>query len=231
MPPAPTLVLLPGLGADARVFDAMRPLLPTIHTPPWLTPRDNESLADYAARLADTIPAVPGPLVLGGSSMGGMLALEIARLRPPAVVVLIASCRRMPTLQPAVRAIGRLLDVLPTAAYRLGRAAAPLLVGKFGEIPLPRRQLYLRMVSSMPPAFLRWGSRAVSGWPGLPDVNRPPATVRHIHGSADRMIPLSAQSPPPDRVIPGAGHLITLSHPEVVAAFVSDAIAAAARCG
>lgn len=77
-----TLVLLPGLACDETVWRAQLPALA-----PW-TPR----VADVATR-ADTIPAMadlllrenPGPLVLCGASMGGMIAMAAARQAPERV--------------------------------------------------------------------------------------------------------------------------------------------------
>ena len=81
----PTVFLLPGLACDARVWrDAMPPLAAAGH---------RVQVSDVHFRF-DTLPemaaallaeAGPGPLVLVGTSMGGMLALEVWRLAPERV--------------------------------------------------------------------------------------------------------------------------------------------------
>ena len=74
------------------------------------------------------------------------------------------------------------------------------------------------MAESVPPAFLRWGCRAILSWRPTPVT----AQVFHLHGSADRLIPLSRVRP--TTVIHGAGHLPTLSHPDETNAFLLQAL-------
>ena len=96
------LILLPGLGADHRLLEPQRRAFPQLIVPPWIPPRKNESLPDYAARMAETVtPSRDVPLVLGGVSFGGMLAYEMARHLKPDAVVLIASCRNRRGLRSA----------------------------------------------------------------------------------------------------------------------------------
>jgi len=79
------LVFLPGLGADARLFDPQRAVFPEIEVPPWLPYREEESLADYARRMAATV-TLSANMYLGGVSFGGMVALEdgaVSRNDPP----------------------------------------------------------------------------------------------------------------------------------------------------
>ena len=86
----PVFYLIPGLGADERVFQFLG--LPGItHVLKWLAPQTpTEPLPHYAARLAEAVP--PGQACwLVGVSFGGVLALEVARLRPLARVVLVSS--------------------------------------------------------------------------------------------------------------------------------------------
>ena len=91
---SPKLILIPGLGTDERLFERQRSAFPDLWVPPWILVRGNEGLADYAARMAGVIAnKQTEPFVLGGVSLGGMLAYEIARHVKPQAVVLIASCR------------------------------------------------------------------------------------------------------------------------------------------
>ncbi len=76
----PSLVLLPGLACDARLWDAQRPILPL---------NLDARVSDVHMR-HDSIEAMAeallrehtGPLVLCGASMGGMIAMEAARQAP-----------------------------------------------------------------------------------------------------------------------------------------------------
>ena len=67
------LILLPGMGADARMFTSLRGRLPEIVTPKWIKPLPRETLVEYARRFAQVID--PGrPFFLGGASLGGVMA-------------------------------------------------------------------------------------------------------------------------------------------------------------
>jgi pimeloyl-ACP methyl ester carboxylesterase len=86
----PVFYLIPGLGADERVFQFLR-LQGDVHILRWLPPEgSDEALPHYAARLASAVP-VAQACWLVGVSFGGVLALEIAQLRPLARVVLVSS--------------------------------------------------------------------------------------------------------------------------------------------
>lgn len=83
MPALPTLVLLPGLACDERLWQAQMPVLP-----PVLSPRVTDAHSRHA-RIEDMAAAVlrenDGPLVLCGASMGGMIAMEASRQAPDRV--------------------------------------------------------------------------------------------------------------------------------------------------
>jgi len=80
----PSLVLLPGLACDRRLWQAQQPILPPsfdarvsdVHT------RHDRIEAMAAAVLAED----DGPLVLCGASLGGMVAMEAAHQAPERVV-------------------------------------------------------------------------------------------------------------------------------------------------
>ena len=48
--------------------------------------------------------------------------------------------------------------------------------------------------------------------------------VHHIHGSDDHMIPLANLRPPPEVVIPGGGHIINVTHANIVNDFIARRI-------
>jgi pimeloyl-ACP methyl ester carboxylesterase len=74
------------------------------------------------------------------------------------------------------------------------------------------------MASSASPSFLKWGLGAIASWKPSP-VSAP---VHQIHGGADRLIPVRRVKA--DVVVPGAGHLLSLTHPVEVNAFLMTAL-------
>ena len=197
----PVFYLIPGLGADERVFQFLR-LPGDTHVLQWLPPRTPaELLPLYAARLAGALP--PGqPCWLVGVSFGGVLALEVAQLRPLARVVLISSFahpRELPWLGRLARATGLYRLLPPQQLPRL-----PALASWFFGVETSRdRQLLTQILRDTNPDFTRWAIARLLQWPG-----RPHTSVIRIHGTTDRLLPHGVAHS--QYRLPG-GHLIIIS--------------------
>lgn len=212
------IVLLPGMGADARLFAKQREAFPTIVVPDWLPPRRKERLRDYAERFASAL-VVSRPLVLGGSSFGGMVACELAAVLRPNALVLLGSTAdplRIPFMLRALAPVGGLLpERCHTAMGRLANRMA----GAFGAASESDRELFVKMAQSTPSSFTRWACTAIAAWKA-PNLSGIP--VFAVHGTDDRILP-------PDRamtqtLVPGAGHLLPMTHPESVNRFLADVL-------
>src|SRR5688572_21332879 len=86
-----TVYCLPGLGADHRLFSRLH--LPegiNIKCIDWIKNLPDETVADYAKRLAKEINTSE-PFSLIGVSFGGVVSLEIARQLSPQHVIIISS--------------------------------------------------------------------------------------------------------------------------------------------
>lgn len=117
------LYLLPGLGADERVFQNLLPLLKApAQVLTWLPPESaTETLAHYVARMAEAVPE-DQPCLVVGVSFGGVVALEICRLRPLAQAVLVSSIPDAGSLPLLLRIVRK------TRVYKL---VPPLLLKQF----------------------------------------------------------------------------------------------------
>jgi pimeloyl-ACP methyl ester carboxylesterase len=212
----PTWYLIPGLGADERVFRRLR-LGGTVHVLAWLAPASpTEPLAHYAARLAAAVPA-EAPCWLVGVSFGGLLAQEIARLRPLARVVLISSLggpHELPLLLRLAGATGA-HHLLPFGLLRWLPRLAQWFFGARGGTEY---RLLRQILTDTDPSFARWATAQLLAWrgPGTPGAVR-------IHGTRDRLLPAGAARI--DYPVPGAGHFLIVSH----AARVSGVLNALAR--
>jgi pimeloyl-ACP methyl ester carboxylesterase len=216
MSPTFQLILLPGLGADDRLLEPQRAAFPQLIVPPWIPPRKNESLPQYAERMAASVAPLPDvPLVLGGVSFGGMLAYEMARYLRPNAVVLIASCRRRESLRP-IYAPGRwLLPLIPAQAWKVAKLlAGPVLRIKHRK-SVAKRELLITMFRDADSRFMHWILQAILRWQPTPLTGIP---VFQIHGRRDPMIP--ARRVEADVVIPNGSHLINVTHANEVNAFI-----------
>jgi thioesterase domain-containing protein len=201
----PPLILLPGMGADARLFASQIARFPTLRVPEWLTPNPNESLRHYAARFAPTVnPGVP--CVVGGASFGGIVALEMAPHLRATACVLIGSIRSPAELSRTWR---RLRPLAALGPDRLGT-----LVGAVSQVPglgiATRRRL--RRIARPEAAFVRWATCAVLRWQPSPATRK--VRVFQIHGECDRTLPVNRSLA--DEIVPGGQHALSLFNPSAV---------------
>ncbi len=160
----PPLVLLPGMGADHRMFAPQQLAFPQLEVPAWITPEPRESLAHYAERLAAGL-SLTKECFLGGASFGGVVALEMACLVQPRACFLIGSLREpndLPTSYRRLRSLTGLTRWTPAAAWcglwTLGFALSGIQRG------------VLRQLSEADGRFLSWATRALLDWNPSPDV-------------------------------------------------------------
>jgi pimeloyl-ACP methyl ester carboxylesterase len=220
MAEGPTLLLFPGLGADARVFEPQRPIPAHIEAVEWPEPAsESETLAQYAARIASGIRPRPN-LYVGGVSLGAMVALEVARPLGARGVFLIGGCRSYRQIAPLFRAVLALGGMMPLAAVRAAVAASPLALKVFEHLDAGQIALMTRVLRDHSLGHIRWSCRALLKWQCC--AQPPTVPVYAIHGERDEVVPL--RNVKPDQVIPGGHHLINLSHSRDVNAFIEARI-------
>lgn len=213
MVPAPPIwYLIPGLGADERVFQFLR-LQGEVHVLRWLPPQTaSETLLHYAARLATVVPGGRACWLVG-VSFGGVLALEVAQVRPLARVVLISSFispKELPWLGRVARATGLHHLVPPQLLPWLPRVAQWFFGVKNGR----EYHLLRQILRDTDPAFTRWAIARLLRWPG----RTTPAALR-IHGTHDRLLPAGAAHS--QHLLPG-GHLIVISHAAAISRILNQ---------
>ncbi len=211
------LILFSGLGADASIFAPQKARFPQLIVPPWPPPRPGDSLSDYCERMASTL-SVTGPCVIGGASFGGIIALEIARFLNPRAVLLIGSVREpahLPQHVRALRPLRRMTDWLPLTMLQW--SAGPLGT-RSGRRLSPHLGGLARQFGAADRAVLRWSMRQMLTWSEPPVVTCP---VFRIHGDCDRVLPLRGK---PEVIVPGGGHVISLTHPEQVNGFIDQCL-------
>jgi len=208
------LVLLPGLGADSRLFQGQEDAFANLVVPPWIAPRPRESLVDYAQRFAPTITP-QRPFILGGASFGGMLAYEMARHLRPEAVVLIGSCRSPQAVGRCFRVFRPIVPILPVWLFDWVRVCSPWGFRIARGMTRAQRQLCVDMAKDADAKFLKRGCRAILNWrPGPP----PEARIFQIHGRRDLLI--SARRSGAEEFLHDGGHLICLTHAEAVNEFM-----------
>lgn len=229
--PMHDVILLPGLACDQGLYR---------HQLDALAPHHRTGVTDVHFR-HDTLPEMaaallaehaPRPLVLLGSSMGGMIALEAALQQPHRVcaVALLGSSARADTDE-LVR-----LRTEACALFEAGRMDEVLLANTafaFHPEADDRATLiaeYLAMMRRAGPAALVRQNRAVMARadlrPRLPALRSP---LLVAHGDADLLAPVAcahevAAAVPHARleIVERCGHLLTMERPREINRLLLD---------
>lgn len=194
------IYVLPGMGADNRMYTGSWRSLPECVFLDWPANAQEESIAGIAARIVATA-GIPDGATLIGSSLGGIAACEIARLRKIEKLFLVGSARNKEEISAILRILHPLIDLAPlTFIQRVG-----------GKIPGE----LVEMFRASDARFIRNMCRAIFTWDGLPEDSVP---VRRIHGRFDLVIP-----PPPDvDVLIESGHLIAMTNAAQCVRFIES---------
>jgi pimeloyl-ACP methyl ester carboxylesterase len=178
-----------GIAADKRLFRHIR--LPEGYEPvylEWIKPFSNETLSDYACRLAENIN-VKEAFILIGTSLGGIVATEIALKYQPLAVIIIGSVPVDSQLPGYFRIAGALKihKLIPGSLFKISANLKHYFSGENAE----DRKVIIQMISETDGRFIRWGINAVLNW-----KNRElPKFLYHIHGTRDEMFPYSLTAP------------------------------------
>jgi pimeloyl-ACP methyl ester carboxylesterase len=81
--------LIPGMGADRRLFQHFDLKYGQIHYLDWIPHGDSKNLTDYAGLMSQRITTENNIII--GSSMGGMTAVEMSRLVKPLTTILVSA--------------------------------------------------------------------------------------------------------------------------------------------
>jgi alpha/beta superfamily hydrolase len=195
---------MPGLAASSAIFERIE--LPgevfEIHLLEWEIPLPQESLSDYAKRIADKIThKMP---VLIGVSFGGILVQEIAVHIKARKVIIISSVRSN------LEFPRRLKLAKTTKAYKLIPMTLILNLENlakfsFGERINQRIKLYEKFLSVRDIGYLEWAVEKVILW----DRTEIDESVVHIHGDLDDVFPI--KNIKNCIVVKGATHILILS--------------------
>jgi pimeloyl-ACP methyl ester carboxylesterase len=202
------IYFISGIGADRRIFKYI--LLPPGFSPhyiDWIPNHKDETLSEYAARLIPSIDATQ-PFVLIGLSLGGIMAVEIAKRLSPAATIIIASVSRSSELPPYYRLARRLhlLTLFPPVLFKCTASAKRIFTP---ESWADKRELF-NMIWKGDAGFIKWGMKAVLHW----ENDTTPQPFWHIHGTRDEVFPVGRVGA--THIVNGGGHVLTMSHPNEV---------------
>ncbi|HVU57149.1 MAG TPA: hypothetical protein VHD83_18940 [Puia sp.] len=204
-----------GMGADGRLFRHVR--LPEgfqMQFVNWITPDDKDTIPSYASRLVQQIDTTQ-PFALVGVSLGGIMAVEIAKISSPVATIIIGSIPLAAHLPRYYVTLGKSLGLLRVLPGSLFKGAARL-KRVFTRESSADKTLVLQMIDECDGDFLIWAMKAVVRW----ENKELPRPLWHIHGSRDIVFPIMLTRP--SHTIRRSGHLNIMTHPKEVNEILQD---------
>ena len=191
-----------GLGADERVFSKLDFGNNRVNYLKWETPEKNEPLQKYTHRFLDKIDG-PKP-VLFGLSFGGMMCIEIAKKIATEKIFIISSMKTYDEMPWLFRLAGksRLNKVIPLRPYSFLEPIENYNLGVQTEEEKTLARQYRKNVNQ---AYTNWAIDQILNWKNQQKFSN----LVHIHGSADRILPI--KNVHPDFTIEGGGHFMIMN--------------------
>ncbi|MCD8739826.1 alpha/beta hydrolase [Mucilaginibacter roseus] len=175
------IYLIPGLGADCRIYKNIDFKGHDVTFVNWIEPALTDTLSRYAQKLIDQYKIEKNSILIG-NSMGGMVAIEIAKLLPMDKTILISSIKSSAEASayfPFFRTIP-IYRFIPTGLLVQARLFIKYV---FGNMLPDDQHLFEDMYKNTSPTFIKWAMGAILNW----ENTTIPTNVYHITGSKDRI--------------------------------------------
>ncbi|MBX3253398.1 MAG: alpha/beta hydrolase [Chitinophagaceae bacterium] len=218
-----TVYCICGLGSDERIFSKLEWGSDVeVYYLKWLLPQKNESVTHYAQRMAAQIKH-PAP-VLVGVSFGGMMSIEICKIIAVKKLILISSISSSKQIPAWMRICGKLkLDYLIPKGklhdLRPLKLFSPVENYFLGASTEEEKKLAHEFREKVNPDYLKWSVHTILNWQ---NNWQPAVTVYHLHGSNDKIFPLTNVQP--THTIAGAGHFMVFQRPGEVSGMLKEMI-------
>jgi len=197
--------LITGFALDRRILESLHLPRNRFICHDLISPHPDETLPEYALRMAESIGFEKGDEV-GGLSLGGMVALEIARQCGASRLYLLASCTHPRFIRFPFRILARISLWLPDGFSHAVLIRVPALLRWLGLHTAKNSIELSEIISSFPKTWIRIFTTMIFSWKGC----EPAVPFTALHSQGDWTI-----RPPSDlaglTLLPGRDHLIPLS--------------------
>jgi len=177
---------IPGLGQDKRVFNGLEIAGAELRFLDWIEAKEEEDIATYAIRFAEQIEKDHPNLYLLGVSLGGILAIEIARHLSVKKLILISTVKNRAEMPPSFEWMGR-VPVKSNSLPKFIIEAQVTLKPFYGKANQEGIELFGKMLKSASLDFIRWAWNSIPEWKYKKEPNTP---FIHLHGTADLVFPI-----------------------------------------
>lgn len=178
------IFLIAGMGADTRIYNNIElPSKNDIVPVDWLEPNKTDTLTTYAQKLIYQYDIKPNDIVIG-NSLGGMLAMEIAKKIRLKKAILISSIKTI-NEAPGYFRLFKVLPIYKLIPNNMLNNGGFMIKSIFGAMSDSDLWLFKDMLQKTSPTFLKWAMGVALNW----DNQTIPSNVYHIHGDADFVFP------------------------------------------
>ncbi|MGG9960517.1 alpha/beta fold hydrolase [Ferruginibacter sp. SUN106] len=212
-----TIYFLSGLGADKTAFKYLTfPKGVTAVFIDWLAPEKNETIQEYAKRIACKID-VSKPFILIGLSFGGMLATEVIEFVKPEKTILVSSAARRQELPVYYKLAGvlGLNKLLPKRSIHKSNIFTNWL---FSISASNDKILLEEILTASNPDFSKWAINEIVNWKR---TTAPPNIIR-IHGDKDKVLPIINFKP--QHLIKKGGHFMIANRANEISSILTAII-------
>ncbi len=202
--------VLPGQGADCRLFAALE--LDTskyaLNCLSYGTPGRDETMSSFAKNISKHIDTTQ-PFILIGTSLGGMLAVEIAHDLSPAQTIIISSAKERKEL-PIRYKFQRMVPIYAMFPPQVLKKGALVLQPIVEPDRNKYEQTFVSMLSDKSDIYYKRSIGLIINW----ERTKCERDIIHIHGDNDHTIPI--RNIENAITIEGGSHMMTLTSAEKI---------------
>lgn len=210
----PTIYFIPGQGADERLFSKLeidstfeiKHILFTI-------PEKNISLKEYASQLSEQIDSTK-LFILIGTSLGGMLSVEMNDFMSPVKTIIISSAKSKKELPFRYR-FQKVIPLYKLFSSRAIKRGATIMQPIVEPDRNKEEEIFKSMLADKNKYFMKRSVQMIIRW----DRITYPKDIVHIHGANDNTIPI--RNVKCDYIVENGSHMMTLTKPKEISAIIN----------
>ena len=209
----PTIYIISGLGADKRMFQNFSFEGYNVIHIDWIFPLENENLQNYALRISKNIKDENAILI--GLSFGGILSVEISKIKKIKKVFLLSSAKTKFEIPFYYRVLGKLnlLKIIPNSILKRVNYLTYLV---FGAKTNFEKNLLKDIIKNTDKHFLKWALHQIMNWKNeIYSEN-----IVHIQGDSDLILPHNFIKY--DYLIKGGTHFMTLNQSKEIETIIIE---------
>ena len=209
----PTIYIISGLGADKRMFQNFSFEGYNVIHIDWILPLENETLQNYALRISENIKDENAILI--GLSFGGILSVEISKIKKFKKVFLLSSAKTKFEIPFYYRFLGKLnlLRIIPSSILKRVNSLTYLV---FGAKTNAEKSLLEDIVRNTDERFLKWALHQIMNWKN----ENYSENIVHIQGDIDLILPHIFVKY--DYLIKGGTHFMTLNQSKEIETIIIE---------